>query len=126
MKDLNLLTLTINIKHIPTADIPMMVAILKSAFGGVEKMYFVESENDGTSRSVSLEDERLSGLVMKKTWREMCLNYYQSHRLHSYFFKFDLLKVVEDDLHDMMSCDGKFFDYEFYPLSPKDSWPVSK
>jgi hypothetical protein len=118
IKDLHLFTLTINIKQIPTTDIPMIIAIMKSAFGSIERVLFVETASDGTISTVDIKDERLSGLMRKSTWRELCLEYYQSHRTHSYFFKFELLKGQEEDLQSVMSEDEKFFDTAFLPLSP--------
>jgi hypothetical protein len=118
IKDLRLFTLTINIKQIPVTDMPMIVAILKSVFGSIERILFVETASDGTSDIVDVKDERLSGLMRNTTWRELCLNYYQSHRAHSYFFKFELMKGQEDDVESVMSEDKKFFDTAFLPLSP--------
>jgi hypothetical protein len=117
VKDLHLFTLTINIKQIPAVDIPMIVAIMTNAFGSVERIQFVETGNNGATSTVSIKDERLSGLTKMSTWRDLCLDYYQTHRLHSYFFKFELLKGRAEDLESVMNGDEKFFDTAFSPIS---------
>jgi hypothetical protein len=126
VKDLNLFTLTLNIKQIPIADVLMIVAIMKNAFGSMGKIHFVETDKNGTTIPVEMSDERLRGLNEKHTWKEMCLNYYQTHRIHSYFFKFELLKGQVEDLESLMAQDVKFFNAEFSPLSPKEEFPTSE
>jgi hypothetical protein len=126
VKDLNLFTLTLNIKQLPTADILMIVAIMKNAFGSMEKIHFVETDKNGMTTPVEMSDQRLKELNEKHTWKEMCLDYYQTHRIHSYFFKFELLKGQVEDLEAVMAQDGKFFNTAFSPLSPKKEFPISE
>jgi hypothetical protein len=125
VKDLDLFTLTLNIKQIETADILMMVSIMKNAFGSMAKIKFIETDKNGVTTPVEMSDERLSGLSGQHTWREMCLNYYQTHRIHSYFFKFELLKGDEQNLETLMAQDEKFFNTAFSPMGPKETFPIS-
>lgn len=108
-KELYLLTLTIDIRMLPKEDIPMVVAILRYAFGGVEKLLFVDGDNGRMEVGV----ESLEGLQGKQTWREMCVGYYQRHRTSSYYFKFEMLKGNLEDLEKTMDEDTEFFDEEF-------------
>jgi len=125
-KDLDLLTLTINIKNIPTEDIPVIVSIMKNAFGSVEKLHFIEADRDGTSTVVPMDDERLKGVTEEQTWRDMCLGYYRSHRTQSYYFKFELLKGDEQVLEDAMDSDREFYYKQFFPLNPTEDYPKWK
>jgi hypothetical protein len=109
---------TINIKEIPIADIPMIVAVVKSAFGSVDKVQFVETGSDGKSCAVDKSDERLKELMTKTTWREMCTQYFQNHRMNLYYFKLELLKGQVEDLESAMNKEDEFFDGEVAPLSP--------
>jgi hypothetical protein len=103
----------------------MMVSIMKNAFGSMAKINFIETDKNGVTTPVEMSDERLSGLYGQHTWREMCLNYYQTHRIHSYFFKFELLKGDEQDLEKLMAQDEKFFNTAFSPMGPKEMFPIS-
>jgi hypothetical protein len=117
VKDLNLFTLTIDIRHIAVLDIPMIVAILKGAFGSIEHIHFIETDKNGVTTTVDLNDERLGGLTKKHTWKDTCVAYYETHRSHTYFFKFDLLRGQVQDLEASMAEDEKFFDTVIPPLS---------
>lgn len=117
VKDLHLFSLTFNIKQIPKADLPMIVAIMKAAFGSINEIRFIETDANGVARPVSLEDERLAGVRRRCTWRELCMQYYEQHRIHSYFFKFELLKSQAEDVESAMDKDEKFFGPVFAPLS---------
>jgi len=125
VKDLHLFTLTIDIKQIDNGDLPMMIAVMKSAFGNIEKLRFVETDNKGITTPVTLDDERLNGLKKKHTWRQMCLNYYEAHRAHSYFYKFELLKGQVEDLEAVMAKESTFFDTPFSPLAPREEFPAT-
>ncbi|KAL5119474.1 hypothetical protein ACEQ8H_002539 [Pleosporales sp. CAS-2024a] len=124
VKDLHLFTLTINIRHIAKSELPMMVAVIQSAFGSIKQLRFVETDSHGTTKPLDLNDERLSGLRRKHTWREMCLDYFQTHRTHSYFFKFELLKAQAEDLEAIMAKESYFYNTAFSPLAPRNEYPV--
>ncbi|KAH5280240.1 hypothetical protein HBI72_017450 [Parastagonospora nodorum] len=125
VKDLHLFTLTVDIKQIDRTDLPMMIAIMKSAFGSIEKLRFVETDNKGITTPVTLDDKRLSELRKKHTWRQMCLEYYEAHRVHSYFYKFELLKGQVKDLEAIMAKENTFFNTPFSPLVPREEFPAS-
>jgi hypothetical protein len=126
VKDLNLLTLTINIQQITKSDIVMIIAIMKCAFGSIEKIRFVETDKTGATIAVDVDDERLGGLKRQHTWRQMCLNYYQAHRIHSYFFKFELLKGQVEDVENIMVKESEFFYAPFWPLGARNEFPASE
>jgi hypothetical protein len=115
-KEVDILTLTINIKKIPTEDLPIIAAIMKNAFSSVERLRFIEADRDGASTAVPMDDERLKVLKERQTWREMCLGYYRRHRTQSYYFKFELMKGDEQVLEDAMDADKEFYDKAFLPL----------
>ncbi|KAH7405872.1 hypothetical protein DE146DRAFT_715050 [Phaeosphaeria sp. MPI-PUGE-AT-0046c] len=117
VKDLHLFSLTFNIKQIPKADLPMIVAIMKSAFGSINEVRFIETDAKGVARPVSLDDEKLAGVRRQCTWRDLCMQYYEQHRIHSYFFKFELLKSQAEDVRSLMNNDDKFFGPVFLPLT---------
>lgn len=108
VRDLNLLTLTINLKGVPSEDVPMVIRILKNAFGGLERLLFVETDKYGNSKSVEFDD-RTTELFDKQSWREMCRGYYERHRIHQYYLKWDLLRMETDELEDLMDEDKDFF-----------------
>ncbi|KAF2032244.1 hypothetical protein EK21DRAFT_61458 [Setomelanomma holmii] len=115
--ELNLLSLTINVSQIPKEDLPMVVAILKNAFGSAERIHFVQTAADGSIERTDSNSEVLKGLGKECSWREMCMAYYQAHRRHSYFFRFELLKGESEKLlEDEMDGDKGFFDTVFKPF----------
>jgi hypothetical protein len=124
VKDLNLLTLTINIQQITKVDITMIIAIMKCAVGSIEKIRFVETDKSGATTAVDMDDERLSSLKKQHTWRQMCLHYYQGHRIHSYFFKFELLKGQAEDVEYEIAKESEFFNALFSPLGARDQFPA--
>jgi hypothetical protein len=107
-KELDLLTLTLDVENVPEEELPMIVAILKESFGSVEKILFV----DGEGKRVDVHE----GVKESRSWREMCEGYFERHQMHSYFFKFELLKAVEGVLGERMDGDRGFFDGRFEPL----------
>jgi hypothetical protein len=126
VKDLDLFTLTLNIKQITPAEIVMIVAIMKNAFGSIAKMRFVETDVDGVTKTVETSDERLKGLYKQHTWKDMCLSYYQTHRNYSYFYKFELLKGSEEMLEMLMANLGSFFNTPFSPMAEKETFPAAE
>ena len=45
------------------------------------------------------------------------MQYYEEHRIHSYFFKFELLKSQAEDVQGIMDKDEEFFEPVFSPLT---------
>lgn len=88
----------------------MIMAILKCAFGSIERIIFVEMGGNGKDVVVKCCDERFVGLRREDFWRNMCIAYFERHRRYSYFFKFDLARAQVDDLNKVMDWDEEFFD----------------
>jgi hypothetical protein len=109
-QELSLLTLTINIKGIPHWDMPMVVAILQTAFKSVERMRFIDTGIDGVVRAVELGDPRLEALGRGATWREMCLRYLRKHPARDRYMKQALLRCKEEVFEEEMDEDKTFFD----------------
>jgi hypothetical protein len=126
VKDLDLFTLTLNIKQISPAEIIMIVAIMKNAFGSIAKIRFVETDIAGVTTPVEMSDERLKGLYEQHTWKDMCISYYQTHRNYSYFYKFELLKGSEEMLEMLMANLGSFFNTPFSPMAEKETFPAAE
>lgn len=87
----------------------MVIAILKGAFGSVERLRFMETNNEGDSTLIGREDQRITNVKYGKSWRTMCQEYYARHRKYSYFFKFELLRGDIAQIDKVMEGD-RFFD----------------
>ncbi|KAF1841790.1 uncharacterized protein K460DRAFT_344981 [Cucurbitaria berberidis CBS 394.84] len=109
VRDLHLLTLTVDLEGIPSADIPMVVHILQGVFGSVERMLFVETDKGSNSKKVKLSDETVK-MAGRMSWREMCKAYWEGHRTHQYFFKWDLMRATTEEFDKLMEEDKDFFD----------------
>ncbi|KAF2856848.1 hypothetical protein T440DRAFT_11239 [Plenodomus tracheiphilus IPT5] len=89
-QEVHLQTLTVDVRGVPTKDLRMVVRILKAAFGGVERVQFVETETDGRVRVLGEEDERVD-MAREESWREMCRGYFERYRRYQYLMRFELL-----------------------------------
>ena len=107
VRDLNLLTLTINIKSIPPVDIPMVVRILQCTFGS-ERMLFVETDRNGNYKKVVLSNETIK-MVDQMSWKEMCMGYWERHRQQQYFLKWDLMRLMTEEFEKRMEGNEDFF-----------------
>jgi hypothetical protein len=108
-REVDLLCLTVDLRGMPKEDIPMVDRILRSVFGSVKRIKFVETDGFGTSKEVGGEDERIQGLN-DTSWRELCRGYFERHRRHHYFFSMDLMRKGEAELERMMDENRAFFD----------------
>ncbi|CAO2657589.1 Nn.00g037150.m01.CDS01 [Neocucurbitaria sp. VM-36] len=111
VRELHLYSLTIDLRCIPSADVPMVAHILRSAFGSVERMLFIETDKRGSTTRVEATDERIERIKMAEemSWRDMCTGYWERHRQHQYFFKWDLLRATTEEFEKRMEEDKKFF-----------------
>lgn len=109
-REVKLLSLTVDLRNIPTADVPMVVRILKSVFGGVQYLRFIVSDREGATTTLNLDDERLQALKEGHTWRQLCAGYFERHKRHQYFSKWDLLRLESEDLEALMDKDKERFD----------------
>ncbi|KAF1940508.1 hypothetical protein EJ02DRAFT_314059, partial [Clathrospora elynae] len=106
-REVNLRCLTIDVKGVPSEDVNMVVRILKNAFGSVEHVRFVETNDDGSAQTVmGIQSEGLG----EKNWRELCTRYFERHRLHQYFSRADLMRVSTGEFQRLMDGDMAFFD----------------
>jgi hypothetical protein len=101
-RELNLFTLTINVKGIPTADLAMVVRILRKAFGSVERVLLVETDKDGKTKKLGTDIECLGKTYDTTTWRALCAGYWARHKTHQYFFKFELMQLNMEDFEALM------------------------
>jgi hypothetical protein len=82
MKELNLLTLTIDIGDVPLSDVPMLIRILSIAVGSVERIRVI-SNHGGTGMVI---EENVQDLptrftdTSKTTWRELCQRYHSDYK----------------------------------------------
>ncbi len=107
-RELHLLSLTIDIAGIPTNDLPMVVCILRKAFGSIEHMRFVDRNKDGVCKEVKLSDETIRTME-QDSWRDMCSGYLERHRLYHYFYKWDLMSSTAEEYDALMDKDREFF-----------------
>jgi len=113
LQDLRLRELAIDVTGVPVGDLGMVVACLRGAFGGVERVVFV----DGGNRVVD------GGLVGQgegvRSWREMCGGYFERYMNRAYFFRVELLKEGGEGVGRIMDGDRGFFDVGFGDLGVK-------
>lgn len=88
----------------------MVVAILQTAFKGVERMRFIDTGIDGVVKVVELGDRRLEALGRGATWREMSLRYLRKHPARDRYMKRALLHCKEEMFEEEMDGDRTFFD----------------
>ncbi|KAH8723923.1 hypothetical protein GQ44DRAFT_619275 [Phaeosphaeriaceae sp. PMI808] len=124
VKDVDLFTITIDIKDVSRMHIPFTTAVMQRAFNSVERVRFVETDKNGVRTILSMDDTRLDCLKKERTWRELCLAYYHNHRNHYFYFKDELTKHPEgwEELESIMDRDKEFFDTRFLPLSSGETF----
>ncbi|KZM19875.1 hypothetical protein ST47_g8962 [Ascochyta rabiei] len=89
MEELNLLTLTIDIKDVPLTDVPMLFRILQTATRSVERIRVIDNQ----VRSGALSDNFAQGLpssfrnMPEATWRALSLNYHANHKYRNWYMK---------------------------------------
>ncbi|KAJ8106837.1 hypothetical protein OPT61_g9277 [Boeremia exigua] len=115
MKDLNLSTITIDLKDVPLADVPMLVKILGTVVGSVQRIQVI---NDHARTNVPSED-RVQDLhtrlpdMLRTTWRGCSLQYHNDYKHQRWHMK-HVLAVRDVDLSSVldvwMDKDKSFFD----------------
>lgn len=115
IKELNLSTVTIDIKGVPPEDVAMIVRILKAAFGSVGRICAIDENLEThviTSKTARALQER-SADRHESTWREMCLQYHHDYR-HQRWYMRGLWAVHDEDIQPLlgawMDTDETFFD----------------
>ncbi|KAF2632585.1 hypothetical protein BU25DRAFT_405912 [Macroventuria anomochaeta] len=81
MKEVSLSTLTIDIRDVPVGDVPMLVRILKTAIGRVERMRVIGNH---VRTGVLIEEYAQDlhtwlGGMQEPTWRELSLRYHTEY-----------------------------------------------
>lgn len=110
-REMNLLTLTLDLKSMPAADVPMVTRILGNAFGSVGRIRFIETDKQGNSEIVGSEDARLDGLKHQQSWRVLCAGYFERHKRHQYFSKWELMNLGGEQLDMLMDLEKEAFDH---------------
>jgi hypothetical protein len=112
VKELRLAVLTIDINGIPGDDLPMIVRILRAAFGDVECFRF---KNKG--QIVEKSEARLNKLREARTWRQECRGWFERRKndRHSWpGMSSANTKMSVQDLEREMDRNGEFFDQVEY------------
>jgi hypothetical protein len=111
MKELNLLTLTIDIQDVPPQDVPMYTRILSTAFGSVERVrctggQMTTGNKPIITRKGSLQQEP------KLTWRDMSVRYFHSYRSQKFYMRrvWQIQADSSDFLQQCMDKNKVFFD----------------
>jgi hypothetical protein len=116
VKELRLAVLTVDISEISGDDLPMIVRILKNAFGGVECFRF---KNNG--KAMDSSDAKLNTLREERTWRQECREFFEKEmsnpkqvlgRARTGWLSMSVArtKVSVEDLEVGMNQDSEFFD----------------
>jgi hypothetical protein len=114
MKELNLLTLTVDIRNVPQTDLPMYFRILSTVFGSVKRIRVVETQSDGSRRLVGTTQDLMMGDLWgaSLTWRDMSMGYYRHYRNHAFYMR-RVWQIHTDEcdcLQRWMESDKAFFD----------------
>ncbi|EOA81424.1 hypothetical protein ACJQWK_10654 [Exserohilum turcicum] len=111
--EVHLSELIIDVQAIPHTDLAMVVRIMKEAFGGLEKVTFVETCLDGKTKVLGSGDTRLKD-VGNASWRDMTKGYVERYKRqvgwHNYHFGLEVAGMTEEELEKSMDVEKKFFD----------------
>lgn len=115
MRELKLLTLTIDTTNVPAADVPMLVRILTTAIGSVEHVWVINEH----VRTEVLIDGFPQNTITRAThmpevkWREMSLKYHTSYR-HQRWHMRPVWAIPDVDLRPLLNMwmdkERAFFD----------------
>lgn len=115
MKELNLSTLTVDIRDVPLEDVPMLVKIMNTAMGNVERIRVI----DNHVRTGILVEEFTQDLhtrfqdMLYPTWRELSLQYHNDYKHQRWHMRHALVLHDVDSrlvLDTWMNKDKAFFD----------------
>lgn len=116
MKELNLLTLTIDTKDVPIRDVPMLVRILGSIVGSVDRIKIINTEFDDVGELVEVFPKALLSrfqYMPNTTWREFSVAYFEDYR-HQKWTMRNVWQIPGVDLcpllHIWMDKEKAFFD----------------
>ena len=116
MKELNLLTFTIDTKDVPGRDVPMLVRILGSTIGSVNQIKVINTEFSDVGELVEVFPKALSPnfkCMPNMTWRESSVAYFEDYR-HQKWSMRNVWQIPGADLfpllHIWMDKEKAFFD----------------
>ncbi|KAJ4384061.1 hypothetical protein N0V86_000906 [Didymella sp. IMI 355093] len=114
MKELTLLTLTVDIGDVPLADVPMLVRVFKSAIGSIQHIRIIDNLGSGRQSEVRNQalDKRFPDF-QQPTWRELALKYHADYKHQRWHMRHKLTQSVLDArpvLEEWMDQDRLFFD----------------
>lgn len=104
-RELNLHTLTLDLQGVEPHHVQMIVRILRQAFGSVKYVRFIEDGKD-----IGEGHWRLQGLYERKSWREMCREWFEAHRGNGGYMSDDRRWKMREELEKDMDADRDFFD----------------
>ncbi|KAL6712488.1 hypothetical protein ACN47E_000365 [Coniothyrium glycines] len=104
-RELNISTLTIDVKGIPPVDLVMIARIMKSAFASVQRFRFIDTDNNGFAQEVKSSALSFGDDWDATTWRQSCFEYWERHCTHQYFFKFELMRLDREEVKSLMDVD---------------------
>lgn len=104
-RELHLHTLTLDLQGVQPNHVPMVVRILRKAFGSVK---FVRFLDDG--KEIPQGHWRLQGLQENKTWRTMCMEWFTMYRQNQGYMSDSCRIKTTGDLQKDMDAEADFFD----------------
>ncbi|KAF3040351.1 hypothetical protein E8E12_009217 [Didymella heteroderae] len=117
MKELTFLSLTIDIRDVPPADVPMLVRILKSAIGSIQHIRVIDDL--GTKKEPHVCNQALHRRFpdfQEPTWRELGLKYHADHKHLRWHMRHKWAHTGRDEvdvrpvLNEWMDHNRAFFD----------------
>lgn len=114
MKELDLLTLTVDVRDVPLADVPMLIRILKATVGGIKHIRIIDNRGpfDETKECTQGLRSRFPNM-QEPTWRELGLKYYNDYKHQQWHMrhKWAIRGVdLRAPLNEWMDQDKAFFD----------------
>ncbi|KAF1934300.1 uncharacterized protein M421DRAFT_436 [Didymella exigua CBS 183.55] len=116
MKELTLVTLTVDIGDVPLADVPMLVRTLRSAIGSAKHIRIVDnscSVDETRGCAVAQALHRRFPDFHEPTWRELANKYYADYKHQRWHMKHKLTQHGVDAspvLNEWMDQNSAFFD----------------
>jgi hypothetical protein len=110
VKELHLLSLTLDVRNMPVEDVCMVLCIIRAAFGSVERIRLVETRADGTMHEIAVDDSRMLTWTKATTWRELCAGYFRRYRRKHSYVRYEMTRDTSEDLEELMDADKAFFD----------------
>lgn len=104
-RELHIHTLTLDLQGVQPNHVQMVVRILRKAFGSVE---FVKFQEDG--KAVEEGHPRLRDLKVKKSWRDMCRQWFTTYRANQGYMSDERRAKTRQDLEKDMDAEREFFD----------------